>query len=261
MYLAIPIDVNCGLCYDCVYLYMAKETLVVPTDQLVKNGLIPPPEQSNGKYTYNRIKNLGDLRRLLRISNSAGKFQERFGANGVETDPSMQQIIMYGFVQRNDGRFLLYQRGEEGKYDESRVAGKVSVGIGGHMEPIDFTLITSFYRELDEEAEILVDGEPLNTRDRDGKLNIPLIKKYIRVSPIGLIKDGRDKVGMMHIGVVCKIVPKAENVTIGMKTESGESVSYIYIDTETYRKMQQTGQINPEGWTDIIVKEELTPKA
>jgi predicted NUDIX family phosphoesterase len=239
---------------------MAKEALVIPRGKLVESGLIPSEQQTEGRYAYTPLQSLGDLRRLLTVSNSSGEYRERYGEHGVETDPSVQQVIMYGFVQRDDGRFLLYQRGATGQYDENRLAGKVSVGIGGHMEPTDLTLARSFYRELDEEAEILVNGTPLQTRNADGSLNLQLMKQHVRVSPVGIIKDERDEVGKVHLGVVSRIVPQSENVDIRVRTGQGqENITSQYVTPQEYAAMQNANQIQAEGWTDVVMREEILP--
>lgn len=237
---------------------MGKECFVIPRESLEKSGFIP--KESGGQFTYTRIADLGELRSLLTVANSSGEYRERYGDQGVEEDPSYQQLVMYGFVARDDGKFLLYQRNEGANYAEARLAGKVSVGIGGHMEPTDFSLAQSFYRELDEEATVTVDGTPINFRNEEGNLNIPKMKEYVRLSPVGLIKDERDEVGKVHFGVVCRILPKGESIGIEVKTGDGEeNVTSEYLDKATYELMLASGQVTPEGWADIVYREEIAP--
>lgn len=234
--------------------YMERKAFVVPRKNLVERGLIP--EILENHFSYTRISSLGELKKLLRASKSSGEYRERFGQNGVETDPSLQQLVMYGFVVK-DGRFLLYQRAQQG-YSEGRLAGKVSMGIGGHMEPTDLSLGKSFYRELNEEAQIFVNGEPLNFKTKDGKLDVPLMKRYVRISLVGLIKDERDEVGKVHFGVVCKIIPKAQDVEVRIKTgESEENTTWQYVTPQEYQEMVKGGQVIPEGWTDIVFRKEI----
>lgn len=52
----------------------------------------------------------------------------------VEEDDSLIQIIAYTVVECED-RILLYNRGTD--IQEQRLAGKLSAGIGGHINPID----------------------------------------------------------------------------------------------------------------------------
>jgi len=62
--------------------------------------------------------------------------QMRFMRRGdVEDDPSINQVIPYVVVRSFDNTVLLYNRGDKGT--ETRLAGEYSIGIGGHINPID----------------------------------------------------------------------------------------------------------------------------
>src|SRR2546428_6911151 len=63
---------------------------------------------------------------LLRVR-EYGVFKPRAG---VEEDPSFKQIIPYLLV-RHRGRLFLVQRSTEG--GETRLHGKYSIGVGGHI--------------------------------------------------------------------------------------------------------------------------------
>ena len=52
----------------------------------------------------------------------------------AEEDPSHKQIIPYA-IFHHDGRYLHYTRGKSG--GESRLHAQGSVGIGGHINPVD----------------------------------------------------------------------------------------------------------------------------
>ena len=216
---------------------MTKECLVVPRGILIEKELIP--KEIEGRYAYRRISNMGELRELLQVAKNFGEYRERNGEKGVENDPSAQQLIMYGFVER-DGRFLLYQRAGGVNYTEIRLAGKVSVGIGGHMERTDLSLSDSFYREIEEETQITLAGKPISFRKEDGSLDIRQMKRLVQITPVGLIKDERDEVGKVHLGVVCAIVPKMAEVEIHVKTGKGdENAMSLYVTPDEYLKMQK----------------------
>ncbi|MFQ5452543.1 MAG: hypothetical protein ACE5DQ_03210, partial [Candidatus Paceibacterota bacterium] len=142
-----------------------SECFVLSREDLVQSGFI---EQSGGKAFYRKIKSFSELKKILRVARDKGEYREREGKKGVEKDPTFQQLIMYGYVVRSDGKFLVYERGGVERYDEERLAGKVAVGIGGHMEPTDLSIPKSLYRELTEEAEIVADGEVMNFSRGDG---------------------------------------------------------------------------------------------
>jgi predicted NUDIX family phosphoesterase len=117
----------------------------------------------------------------------------------AENDPSYKQLIPYQLFRRGGG-FFVYQRGK--KVGEQRLAGRLSLGIGGHINSDDasnFLLSLQAYqaalhRERCEELEGLPPCEPLL---------------------IGLINDDSDAVSEVHLGAVhLSILPQEATPTI-----------------------------------------------
>lgn len=109
-----------------------------------------------------------------------GFFVERRHA---ENDSTLKQIIPYTLVTHGDEVLLLERLSRGG---ETRLHGKRSVGVGGHINPIDGVsaedvLEAGARRELDEELA-------LDTR--------------YALSPVGVINDESDDVGSVHFGLV-----------------------------------------------------------
>lgn len=110
-------------------------------------------------------------------------FMERPAA---EQDPTHKQLIPYS-IFHHAGRYLCYTRG--GKGGEKRLVAKRSIGIGGHINPID-----------QEQAHL---GEQMyyNSIERE-------IAEELRIGGshtqrvIGLINDDSNEVGAVHLGVV-----------------------------------------------------------
>ncbi|HVZ79688.1 MAG TPA: hypothetical protein VHE12_02675 [bacterium] len=108
----------------------------------------------------------------------------------AEKDFALKQLIPYVLLVR-DGRVLFYVRGK--KTGESRLQLKGSVGIGGHINPVDDSLFSNasggprglydaaVEREVREEVSL---GEVLSKR------------------VVGLINDDGNEVGKVHFGVV-----------------------------------------------------------
>ena len=104
----------------------------------------------------------------------------------AEEDPSFKQIIPYCLFHHN-GRYLHYVRGKSG--GESRLHAQGSIGIGGHINPVDqnkdhlgrATYLAGLEREIDEELNIT--GAHTN-----------------RI--VGLLNDDSNPVGEVHLGVV-----------------------------------------------------------
>lgn len=117
------------------------------------------------------------------LTAGANHFMERPAA---ENDPSHKQLIPYA-VFHHAGRFLTYTRG--GSSGEKRLVAKRSIGIGGHINPIDAAQDslgeTMYYNGVEREiAEELVLGGTHTQR------------------VIGLINDDSTEVGSVHLGVV-----------------------------------------------------------
>jgi predicted NUDIX family phosphoesterase len=110
-------------------------------------------------------------------------FMERPAA---ESDPTHKQLIPYS-IFRHAGRYLVYRRG--GASGEKRLVAKQSVGIGGHINPVDQSQDslgeTMYFNGIEREiAEELVLGGTHTQR------------------VIGLINDDSNEVGSVHLGVV-----------------------------------------------------------
>src|SRR5438270_10927436 len=133
-------------CYNATI--MGKEAFVIPRYNLIETGFIPS-ERKDGSYFYCPLRSFGELKRLFHVAYRSGEYRSRYGEKGVEADPNVQQLIIYGYVQRDDGKFLLYQRAGKGDYTEQRLAERVSVGIGGHIDATELSLTKSFYRHFE----------------------------------------------------------------------------------------------------------------
>jgi len=115
-----------------------------------------------------------------------GYFVERRHA---ETDSRMKQIIPYCVVLRGREIFLLRRKPVGG---ESRLFNLHSVGVGGHINPVDDeadALRAGLERELEE--EVIVHGP-------------------WKAEPLGIINDESGDVGSVHFGLVYGIRTEAE---------------------------------------------------
>ncbi|MGA1979110.1 MAG: hypothetical protein ABSG99_00885 [Sedimentisphaerales bacterium] len=107
----------------------------------------------------------------------------------AEKDPSYKQLIPY-VIMAHDGRYLSYVRGK--RAGETRLLGLRSIGIGGHINPIDAdnsplfaylyeNYLTAVEREVAEEVSV----ETTHT-DR----------------VVALLNDDSTEVGSVHLGAV-----------------------------------------------------------
>lgn len=144
-----------------------EKVLVVKTEKL-------------SEYISGRIGLLTDVSEaVLEVIINEHEFIPRSDA---EEDPAYKQIIPYVVLTRQ-GKVFTTRRLNKG--GESRLHGKISIGIGGHINPVDETdrksvLMQGLERELDEEVYIENRGQ---------------------LVPCGLINDDSNGVGAVHLGL------------------------------------------------------------
>jgi predicted NUDIX family phosphoesterase len=107
----------------------------------------------------------------------------------AEADPAYKQLIPYVIVSY-DGRYLTYVRGR--RAGEPRLLGNRSIGIGGHINPVDNEVplfdtdfrqmyLTAVEREVAEEVSV----EASHTDQI-----------------VALLNDDSNEVGSVHLGIV-----------------------------------------------------------
>jgi len=152
--------------------YAGEEVLVVPRALLNEIG------------TFQGIRTEGleaAVRRLLDPANHF--FMDRAAA---EEDPGHKQLIPYCIFRCGD-RILHYTRGKSG--GESRLHAKISVGVGGHVNPID----TGGGRTGPDAYHAAV------TREIEEELDLPEDHQH---KIIALLNDESNAVGQVHLGIV-----------------------------------------------------------
>jgi predicted NUDIX family phosphoesterase len=102
----------------------------------------------------------------------------------AEDDPSHKQLIPYVIVRDGDAVFLMHRTDAGG---DPRLHGKASIGVGGHLNPVDEgedALLAGLHREWSE--ELVANWEP------DFRL-------------LGFLNDDSNPVGSVHLGVVFEV--------------------------------------------------------
>ena len=112
---------------------------------------------------------------LLAVIAAEGSFEPRAA---MECDPRFKQVIPY-LVLRDRGRLFLMRRTRAG--GDERLHDKLSIGIGGHLNPGDVDLAGGLAREWAE--EVAADFVP-------------------EFRLVGLLNDDETEVGRVHLGVV-----------------------------------------------------------
>ena len=145
----------------------------------------------------------------------------------AEDDPSHKQLIPYAIFKYQD-KYLHYKRGKAG--GEARLHAKGSLGIGGHINPVDEgndplgydTYLAGVEREIEEELNI----------------NGNYTQKVI-----GIINDDGNAVGKVHLGVVHLVELDTDQVTEGEAAISDLTFSTLdEIKTEVYENLETWSQ-------------------
>lgn len=161
---------------------MTPETiLVVPTSSLWESL----PYLEKGLITYG-------VDRLSRLINDQGFFVDRSEA---EQNASYKQIIPYAMVRHMGSVFMLRRMRTQ---SEQRLHDKLSVGVGGHINPTEVPLGSDWVQEgLDREL-----AEELSVE--------PGVFKHL----VGIINDDTTDVGRVHLGIFFELFTASLNVSV-----------------------------------------------
>lgn len=149
----------------------------------------------------------------------------------AEEDPTHKQLIPYALFRHN-GKFLHYTRGKAG--GEARLHAKGSMGIGGHINPIDQradplgmeTYMAGVEREIEEELNI---------------------QGSYKQRVVALLNDDSNEVGKVHLGVVHVIDLETENV------EAAEA-AIANLQFSSVEDLQNTIKPNLESWSQFCTE-------
>ncbi len=149
--------------------------------------------------------------------------------SSAEADPAYKQLIPY-VIMTHGGKYLSYVRGR--RAGESRLIGRRSIGIGGHINPDDDlplfnasfrdAYFTAVKREVDEEVSVEAGYE-----DR----------------VVALLNDDSTEVGRVHLGIVhlwtleSATVKKREQMITRMAFKSPAELREVRDSLETWSQL------------------------
>jgi len=137
----------------------------------------------------------------------------------AEESPQYRQIIPYVIIRHGDAYFLLERTP---KQSETRLHNKLSLGIGGHINP-GRDLAAGLQQELDEEVSI---GSPYTLRF------------------VGILNDESTEVGRVHLGAVHVLEPEAPRVSV----RETEKMNGRWVPTAQLASMRD----RMETWSQIV---------
>ena len=104
----------------------------------------------------------------------------------MELDPSYRQIIPYVAVTRGDEIYATRRLNAGG---EARLHGKISLGVGGHIERVD-----------DDERE----GILMRALEREVAEEVS-VEHVVSLTPLGVINEEGDEVSRVHLGFLFRM--------------------------------------------------------
>lgn len=128
-----------------------------------------------------RVAQPEDLVRLRAALRFDGRFVDRALA---EADPALKQLIPYVVVRDGEAVFLMVRTDAGG---DARLHRKASIGVGGHLNPVD-------------------DGEDPLTAGLRREWREELVAEWVpEFRLVGVLNDDRNAVGAVHLGVVFEV--------------------------------------------------------
>lgn len=169
-----------------------------------------------------------------------GFFVERAYA---ERTPSLKQVIPYTVVTRG-GEVLLLTRTKRG--GDARLHDKLSIGVGGHVEPHDLP-----------EHGSLPGSSPKDSRGRDPVPNATrreVLEEELAVegswtlTTVGLLNDDSNAVGAVHVGLV-----QVLEVEGAVQVRELDTLQGSFVTPEELRERLATGA-NFETWSSLLIE-------
>jgi len=172
----------------------------------------------------------GRLARWTAAIRAKGFFLERAQA---ERDSAFKQIIPYTLVTHG-GEVLLLRRLARG--GESRLHGKLSIGVGGHINPVDLPagaggadiLDLGCRRELEEEIHI---------------------RSPYALEAVGAINDDSSDVGSVHFGLVN--VARCETPEVAIRETDMLEGSFVSVAALAEQARAERDRF--ETWSALII--------
>jgi predicted NUDIX family phosphoesterase len=189
-----------------------KEIMVVPKRDLFENNYFEGFMKKNSVDYEGRI-----LSNFVYIQRSL-----------AENSPEYKQPVGYAIiVNPKTKKIFVYQRAKDKNYNEKRLQGNWSWGLGGHIEKVDSTgspIYTSILRELNEEVNI---------------------EDYTNPVVLGYINDDSNDVGKVHFGVLYVI-----ETNFDVTPKDAEIASGKFMDINELEKICSLDQ-KIDSWSKI----------
>lgn len=144
----------------------------------------------------------------------------------MEADPGYRQIIPYVAVTRGGEVFATRRLNAGG---EARLHGKLSLGVGGHIERVDDDtsegiLMRALEREVSEEVAV---------------------ERIVSLTPLGVINEEHDEVSRVHLGFLFRMEVEGE-----VSVRETDKLEGMWLDISELPKY--AGEM--EGWSRVAAE-------
>lgn len=154
----------------------------------------------------------------------------------AETSTTLIHPIPYFAVVNEEGKILLYQRGKG--VGENRLAGKHSIGFGGHVE-LEKDCIYNYATNSIKDSIVLA-----QTNESEEELNAEWSEDFQHLK---VIYDETDEVGKVHLGITSFLVVKTAT------TNEPELLDMGFFSKKELNEMQEDGTIELENWSKLLL--------
>jgi len=158
----------------------------------------------------------------------------------AEQDSTLKQVIPYVVMAHGDEVFLLKRLDTGG---EARLHGKLSIGVGGHINPVD---------EAGSDAGSGSGGDPDDVLDAGCRRELEeelAIDTTIELTPRGVINDESGDVGSVHFGLVQ--VARCASTAVAIRETDQLEGSWIGRDALAELADKQGDRF--ETWSKMII--------
>jgi predicted NUDIX family phosphoesterase len=153
---------------------------------------------------------------ILDRARTAGRY---FPRSAAESDPSLKQIIPY-LVLRDGDRIFLMKRTKAG--GDARLHDRYTIGVGGHLNPGDSSILGGLAREWREELEA------------------DFLPEFVF---LGLLNDDTVDVGVHHLGVVYLADAAGRSVRVRETHKLSGSFQPVDVAMDVYDRMETWSQL------------------
>lgn len=177
-----------------------------------------------------------------------GFFVEREYA---ERTPTLKQVIPYTLVTREQNVLLLRRLKAGG---EGRLHDKLSIGVGGHVNPVDDQASTDELRSHAASSHERRASLLSNATRRELEEELVLEGSW-NLESVGLINDDSNPVGAVHVGLVQVLTTDA-----AVEIRERDVLEGQLVTPDALRDKQAEGA-NYETWSSMLVDrlDELLP--